>query len=110
DAALWRGDRTLLLDGTSTIARDKPASRRRFKQPTGQKAGCGFPVPKVLGVVDAVTGVMLQVLCFPLFTHEAAKLWQLSPMLRPGDLVVADRGLCSFVNLALLHAAGGMAL
>lgn len=110
DAALWRGHRTLLLDGTSTIAPDTPASRRRFKQPTGQKKGCGFPVPKVLGVVDAVTGVMLQVLCFPLFTHEAAKLWQLSPMLRPSDLVVADRGLCSFVNLALLHAAGVLAL
>jgi len=110
DAALWRGHRTLLLDGTSTIAPDTPASRRRFKQPTGQKKGCGFPVPKVLGVVDAITGVMLQVLCFPLFTHEAAKLWQLSPMLRPSDLVVADRGLCSFVNLALLHAAGVLAL
>ena len=110
DAALWRGHRTLLLDGTSTIAPDTPASRRRFGQPTGQKSGCGFPVPKVLGVIDALTGVVLQALCFPLFTHEAAKLWQLSPRLRPSDLVVADRGLCSFVNLALLHAAGVLAL
>src|SRR4051812_32708571 len=60
DAAAWCGHRTLLLDGTSTIAPDTPASRRRFKQPTGQKPGCGFPVPKVLGVIDAMTGVMLQ--------------------------------------------------
>jgi Transposase DDE domain len=110
DAATWRGHRTLLLDGTSTIAPDTPPSRRRFKQPTGQKPGCGFPVPKVLGVIDAVTGVMLEALCFPLFTHEAAKLWRLHALLRPADLVVADRGLCSFVNLALLHASGVLAL
>ena len=110
DAATWRGHRTLLLDGTSTIAPDTPPSRRRFKQPTGQKQGCGFPVPKVLGVIDAMTGVMLEALCFPLFTHEAAKLWRLHALLRPSDLVVADRGLCSFVNLALLHAAGVLAL
>jgi hypothetical protein len=53
---------------------------------------------------------MLEALCFPLFTHEAAKLWRLHALLRPSDLVVADRGLCSFVNLALLHAAGVLAL
>jgi hypothetical protein len=106
----WRGHRVLLLDGTSAIAPDTPASRRRFKQPKGQKPGCGFPVPKILGMIDALTGVMIEMLCFPLYTHEAAKTWKLHPMMKPGDLAVADRGFCSFVNLALLHLTGVLAL
>ena len=106
----WRGHRVLLLDGTSSIAPDTPATRKKFRQPKGQKPGCGFPVPKILGMIDALTGVMVEMLCFPLYTHEAAKTWTLHPMMKPGDLAVADRGFCSFVNLALLHLAGVLAL
>lgn len=40
------------------------------RQPGWQKPGCGFPVPKILGVIDAFTGVMLEMLIFPLYTHE----------------------------------------
>lgn len=102
---LWLGHRTLLLDGSSSIAPDTVASRRAFGQPAGQKPGCGFPVPKILGMIDAFTGVMLEMLIFPLYTHEARKTWTLSAGMKPGDLVIADRGFCSFVNLALLQAA-----
>lgn len=107
---LWHGHRTLLLDGSSSIASDTAASRRAFGQPGGQKPGCGFPVPKILGMIDAFTGVMLEMLIFPLYTHEAAKTWKLHPRMKRGDLVVADRGFCSFVNLALLQAAGVLAV
>jgi hypothetical protein len=100
----------MLLDGTSSIAPDTPASRKVFKQPKGQKKGCGFPVPKILGMVDAMTGVMLEMLCFPLYTHEASKAWKLHPLMKDGDLVVADRGFCSFVHLVLLQATGVLAL
>ena len=107
---LWHGHRTLLLDGSSSIAPDTLASRRAFGQPRGQKKGCGFPVPKILGVIDAFTGVMLEMLIFPLYTHEAAKTWRLHSRMKAGDLVLADRGFCSFVNLAMLQAAGVLAV
>src|SRR5690606_16717775 len=107
---LWHGHRTLLLDGSSSIAPDTIASRRAFGQPRGQKPGCGFPVPKILGVIDAFTGVMLEMLIFPLYTHEAAKTWRLHSRMKVGDLVLADRGFCSFVNLAMLQAAGVLAV
>ena len=107
---LWHGHRTLLLDGSSSIAPDTLASRRAFGQPRGQKKGCGFPVPKILGVIDAFTGVMLEMLIFPLYTHEAGKTWRLHSRMKAGDLVLADRGFCSFVNLAMLQAAGVLAV
>lgn len=107
---LWHGHRTLLLDGSSSIAPDTAAGRRAFGQPAGQKKGCGFPVPKILGMIDAFTGVMLEMLIFPLYTHEAAKTWKLNSRMKPGDLVLADRGFCSFWNLALLRGAGVLAV
>src|SRR5665213_708318 len=75
DAAspLWRGLRAFLVDGSSTITPDTPELQKAFKQPTGQKPGCGFPVPKILGLFDAFSGMIVQMLAFPLYTHEQSK-------------------------------------
>ena len=103
---LWCGLRAYLADGSSTIAPDTPDSQKAFGQPKGCKEGCGFPVPKVLGLFDAFTGLMLQTLAFPLYTHEQSKVWMLHPLLQAGDLLVGDRGFCSFVHLVMLFSRG----
>jgi hypothetical protein len=90
------------VDGSSTIVPDTPGSQKAFGQPSGQKKGCGFPVPKILGLFDAFSGLIVQVLSFPLYTHEQSKVWLLHPLLQAGDLLVGDRGFCSFVHLAML--------
>jgi hypothetical protein len=102
----WYGLRVLLADGSSTIAPDTPASQRAFGQPPNQMPGCGFPVPKVLALFDALSGMVLEALCLPLFTHEQSGVWRLHPMLGKGDLLVGDRGFCSYVHLAMLHLRG----
>lgn len=102
----WCGLRPLLVDGSSTIAPDRANSQRAFGQPAQQKPGCGFPIPKVIGLFDAATGLILELLAFPLRTHEQSKVWKLHPLLGPGDLLVGDRGLCSFAHLAMLAACG----
>src|SRR5688572_30492822 len=106
----WCGLRVLLADGSSTIAPDTPASQRAFGQPANQKPGCGFPVPKVLAVFDAFSGMVLEVLCLPLFTHEQSSVWRLHPLLAAGDLLVGDRGFCSYAHLAMLHVRGVLGL
>ena len=108
-ASLWRGLRAFLVDGSSTITPDTPQLQKAFGQPKGQKPGCGFPVPKTLGLFDVFTGMIVQMLAFPLFTHEQSKVWQLHPHLKAGDLLVGDRGFCSFVHLAMLQLRGVMA-
>ena len=108
-SGLWHGLRALLVDGSSTITPDTPSLQKAFGQPTGQKPGCGFPVPKMLGLFDAFTGMIIQMMAFPLFTHEQSQVWQLHPLLKGGDLLVGDRGFCSFVHLAMLQARGVMA-
>lgn len=106
----WRGHRTHLIDGTGTITPDGPELRRAFGQPTGRRAGCGLPVPKVLGLFDAMTGLLVEVTAFALFVHEHARAWTLHPMLAAGDLLVGDRGFCSYAHLALLTQRGVLAV
>ena len=103
---LWCGLRTLLADGSSTIAPDTADSQTAFGQSGEQKPGCGFPLPKVLALFDAATGLILELLAFPLRTHEQSKVWKLHPLLGAGDVLVGDRGLCSFAHLAMLVARG----
>ena len=103
-AGLWHGLRAFLVDGSSTITPDTPALQKAFGQPSNQKPGCGFPVPKLLALFDAFTGMVVEMLGFPLYTHEQSKVWRLHSFLKAGDLLVGDRGFCSFVHLAMLHA------
>jgi Transposase DDE domain len=100
---LWHGLRALLVDGSSAVVPDTPALCGAFGRPSGQKAGCGFPVAKVLGLFDALSGLVVEMLPLPLFTHDMSKAVELHPLLGAGDLLVGDRGLCSFAHLALLH-------
>ncbi len=100
--ATWCGLKAYLVDGSSTITPDTPLLQDSFGQPSGCKNGCGFPVPKVLGLFDAFSGLIVQMLAFALFTHEQSKVWMLHPLLGAGDLLVGDRGFCSFVHLSLL--------
>jgi len=81
--------------------RTRPTRRRPSASPGCQK-GCGFLAPKLLGLFDAFSGLLVQVLGLPLFTHEQSRVWLLHPLLDVGDLLVGDRGFCSLVHLAVL--------
>jgi len=98
----WRGLRVYLVDASSSIAPDTPDVRSKFRQPKGQKKGCGFPVPKLLGLFDAYSGLIVRVLFFGLYTHDLRGAVQLHPLLGRGDLLVGDRAFCSYAHLALL--------
>ncbi len=98
--------RAYLVDGSSTICPDTPSLQKAFGQPVNQKPGCGFPVPKLLGLFDACTGMIQELLVAPLYTHDLTGAWRLHKLLRPGDLLVGDRGFCSYGHLALLAAQG----
>jgi Transposase DDE domain len=50
--------------------------------------------------------VLLKLVVAPLLTHDLARVQAVHPTLQPGDVLVADRGLCSYAHLALLVQAG----
>jgi Transposase DDE domain len=103
---LWRGHRTFLVDGSAFSMPDTPELQKQFGQPGAQAPGCGFPVAKILALFHAGTGVLLKVMVAPLRSHEMASVGGIHPALGPGDVLVGDRGLCSFAHLAMLTRDG----
>lgn len=106
EAARWCGHRVWLLDGSGCSMPDTPELQAAFGQPGGQRKGCGFPVAHLLTLFHAGTGLLQQVLIAPLRTHDLKHAWQMHAELKPGDVLVADRGFCSYAHLAQLFQAG----
>jgi hypothetical protein len=106
DTGRWLGHRVFHIDGSSFSMPDTPQLQAYFGQPGGQKPGCGFPVASWLVLVHAGTGMITKMLAAPLRTHDISKTTELHPELQENDLLVADRGFCSYVHLALLLQRG----
>ena len=102
----WRGHRTFLVDGSAFSRPDTPELQEQFGQPGTQAPGCGFPVAKILALFHAGTGVLLKVMVTPLRSHEMASVGGVHPALGSGDVLVGDRGSCSFAHLAILKEGG----
>jgi Transposase DDE domain len=96
----WRGHRTFLVDGSSFSMPDTPALQAHFGQPGNQAEGCGFPVAHLLALFHGGTGLLLEVAAAPLRASDFAGLADVLDPLGAGDVLVADRGFCSFAGLA----------
>lgn len=99
---LWRGHRVVWCDGSGFSMSDTPALQAHFGQPGGQKKGCGFPVAHLLVAFEAGGGLLLELVASALRTHDLAQVNKIHPQLRAGDVLVADRGFCSFAHLVLI--------
>ena len=99
---LWHGHRVWRVDGSSASMPDTPELQAYFGQPGGQRRGCGFPVASTLVLVHGSTGYIRDLLVRPLRTHEMSGIVRLHENLRPGDVVVADRGFASYVHICLI--------
>jgi hypothetical protein len=103
---LWLGCNVKIIDGTSVSMPDTPANQKLWPQSSAQKPGCGFPLLKLLGVFSLQSGALLDLTISNQRQHDALLARQLWPHLQVGDIVLADRGFCSFGDLAQLQGAG----
>jgi len=105
DVPRWHGHRVWLEDGSGFSMPDTAELRAHFGQHGKQKPGCGFPIAHMLALLDAEAGFLREVMAFPLRTHDLAHAAELHPKLSAGDIIVADRGFCSYAHLALVLRA-----
>lgn len=110
DEGRWLGHRTFFVDGSSFSMPDTAVLQARFGQPGGQRDGCGFPVAHLMALFHDGTGMLTEVFAAPLRVHDMSQAAQVHPALHPGDVLVADRGFCSYVHLALLLQRGVQAV
>ena len=99
--ALWHGHRLFALDGSSFSMPDTAELRQEFGYPPGQAPGCGFPTAHLLVEFDLYHGYLLRAVAAPCRTHDMKHAAVLHQDLRPGDVLLGDRGLCSYAHLAL---------
>ena len=107
---LWHGRHVKLVDGTGVSMPDTPANQECWPQSASQKPGCGFPMMNLVGIFCLVTGALLDVATGNHHAHETLLFQSLWHTLKKGDLLVADRGYCSFGAVANLLARGTDAL
>jgi hypothetical protein len=106
DHPLWRGWRLKVTDGSAVSLADTPANQRAYPQLASQKPGCGFPLLKIVGVFSLASGALLGYAKGNKHTAELPLLFRLRSLLQSGDLLLADRGFCSYVLMALLEMMG----
>jgi hypothetical protein len=85
---------------------DTAENQAAYPQHSGQKKGCGFPLMKVVGILSLASGALLHFARGTLRVSENALFAQLWPCLDQGDVLLADRGFCSFATLASLWRRG----
>lgn len=101
----WHGHRVFLTDGSGFSMPDTAELQAAFGQPAGQRKGCGFPVAHLVALMDANTGLLSDIVLSPLNTHDMAHVAELHPAMSAGDILVGDRGFCSYAHLALCSQA-----
>ena len=102
----WKGRDVRVLDGTGITLPDTAENQAKFPQPSIQRKGCGFPVMKVVACFCLASGALLKWVETELKRHESRILQQFIGFLKPGDVVLTDRGFSSYGNFATLFNEG----
>ncbi|MEM7216697.1 MAG: IS4 family transposase [Pseudomonadota bacterium] len=102
----WFGRSVKVVDATGVSMPDTPSNQKVWPQSRGQKAGCGFPVAKIVGLFGLGNGGLLDWAEGNQHTHEVSLFRRLWHLLSRGDILLADRGYCSFATLAGLAELG----
>ena len=103
---LCHGRPLKVADGTSFSMPDTPGNQERFPQSRSQKPGCGFPVARVVVVFAMLTGAVLRATWDSLHVSERTLFHRLWDVFEKDDIVVADRGFCSFADFWMLQERG----
>lgn len=95
-----------IVDGTTLSMPDNPELQQQWPQPSGQQVGCGFPMMKLVGLFSLSSGALLEEATGNQHVHESRLFEQLWERLEKGDVVLEDRGFCSYGAIAALLGRG----
>ena len=104
--ALFHGLEVVLLDATSFHTQDtSPLAKRYGKHRNQRKTVSGYPTPKLLCLINHATGLITRAMTLPAHRQEHMCVKRMIAHLQPGQVVVAGRGLVSFMFLCELTQA-----
>jgi hypothetical protein len=106
---LWQGRRVRVYDGSSVTMPDTPANQAAYPQPVAQKPGLGFPLARVGAVFSLACGAVVGLGTCRYAGKGQSDLGLLRRLLsvfRPGDVMLADRLMCAWTEMVMLHQRG----
>jgi hypothetical protein len=106
---LWKSRRVYVYDGSSVTMPDTPANQRAYPQPSAQKPGLGFPLARIAAVFSLACGAVLDLgICryAGKGQSELGMLRTLWELFLPGDVMLADRLMCTWTEMVMLKQRG----
>ena len=106
---LWKGRRVLIYDGATVTMPDTPANQQAYPQNVAQQPGLGFPIARIGALISLACGAVLDLGICRYAGKGQSELGMLRTMLGaflPGDVVLGDRLLCAWTEMAMLKQRG----
>jgi hypothetical protein len=101
----WLGRVVKLFDGSTVSMPDTPLNQAAYPQSRTQAPGVGFPLARIGVLFSLSVGTVLDLGIRRFagkFQSELAMLRDMIDLLAAGDVLLADRYLCSYMEIALL--------
>jgi hypothetical protein len=106
---LWKGRRVLIYDGSTASMPDTEENQQAYPQPVAQKPGLGFPLARIVAFFSLSCGAVVELgICRYAGKGQSElgllrKLWEI---FLPGDVMLADRLMCSWTEIVMLKQRG----
>ena len=107
---LWCGRHVKVFDGSSVSMPDTPENQKAYPQPSSQKAGCGFPLAKIGVLFSLKTGAAIALVIDVFKVHDVKLARRLYDYLKPLDVLVGDRAICSYADVNKVKNRGADAV
>ncbi|MHC4388699.1 MAG: IS4 family transposase [Planctomycetota bacterium] len=104
--SLWHKRRVKVVDGSHCSMPDTHTNQKAFSHPPGQKPGCGFPTMAFVGVFCLATGAAIELALGKWTLHDLSLFCLVRSAFDFGDILLADRGFCCYVEMALMQKRG----
>jgi hypothetical protein len=105
----WLGRTVKLFDGSTVSMPDTAKNQAAYPQSRAQAPGVGFPLARIGVLFSLSVGTVLDLgirRWAGKFQSELAMLRDMIASLDRGDVLLTDRYLCSYMEIALLQAQG----
>ena len=105
----WLGRTVKLFDGSTVSMPDTPKNQAAYPQSRAQTSGVGFPLARIGVLFSLSVGTVLDLgirRWAGKFQSELAMLRDMIAGLDAGDVLLTDRYLCSYMEIALLKQQG----
>ncbi len=106
---LWKKRRVYVFDGSTVSMPDTSQNQAAYPQNVVQKAGVGFPIARIAAIFSLACGAVLDVgICryAGKGQSELGMLRTLWNLFLPGDIMLADRLMCTWTEMVMLKQRG----